>query len=174
MSTTEVQPDAAMFGEPQAEHRWLQRLVGEWIYLVEVTPEPGKPPMEPATGTETVRPFGDLWILGEGQGGMCGLEGTMQSLLTLGYDPQTGRFVGTFVGSFMTHLWVYANGALDAAERVLTLESEGPSMAGDGSLAKYRDIVTLESDDKHVLTSQVLNEHGQWHQFMTMTFRRVK
>ena len=42
------------------------------------------------------------------------------TLMTLGYDPRKKRFVGTFVGSMMTNLWIY-DGELDKDERVLTL-----------------------------------------------------
>jgi len=53
-----------------------------------------------------VRSLGGLWILAEGRGEMPGgAPATM--LMTLGYDPAKNRFVGTWVGSMMTHLWVY-------------------------------------------------------------------
>jgi hypothetical protein len=133
--------------------------------------EPGKPP-EKCGGTESVRSLGGLWILAEGQGEMPG--GTPATMLmTLGYDPQKKRFLGTWVGSMMTHLWVY-DGVLDAAERVLALESDGPSMAGDGRLARYRDAIELKSDDHRVLTSSVLGDNGEWQQFMTAAHRRRK
>ena len=45
--------------------------------------------------------------------------------ITLGYDPAKKRFVGTWLGSMMTHLWIY-DGELSADERTLTLSSEGP------------------------------------------------
>lgn len=48
----------------------------------------------------------------------------MTTIMTIGYDPHRQRFVGTFVASMMTHLWMY-EGALDDGERVLTLETEG-------------------------------------------------
>ena len=51
--------------------------------------------------------------------------GPSTTIMTLGYDPQKERFVGTFVASMMTHMWHY-NGSLDAAEKVLTLDTEGP------------------------------------------------
>jgi len=93
--------------------------------------------------------------------------------MTLGYDPQKKRYVGTFIGSMMTHLWVY-DGALDAAERVLTLDAEGPSMAAEGKMAKYQDVIELKSDDHRMLTSHVLGDDGTWHQFMTANYRRTK
>jgi hypothetical protein len=156
---------------PQKEHEWLQRLVGEWTYEGEAAMEAGKPP-ERFRGTERVRSLGGLWILAEGQGAMPdGDAATM--VMTLGYDPRTQRYVGTWVGSMMTHLWVY-DGALDAGGRSLTLEAEGPSMASEGKAAKYRDVITVESDDHRVLTSQMLGDDGQWHGFMTANYRRKK
>jgi Protein of unknown function (DUF1579) len=171
METSQAQTGTMMNAEPQKEHRWLHKLVGEWTSESEATMEPGKPP-ERCTGTESVRSLGGLWILAEGQGEMPG-GGAATMVMTLGYDPQKTRYVGTWIGSMMTHLWVY-DGALDAAERVLTLEAEGPSMAGDGKMAKYRDVIELKSDDHRVLTSHVLGDDGQWHGFMTAHYRRKK
>jgi hypothetical protein len=157
--------------EPQKEHQWLQKLVGEWTCESEAMMEPGKPP-ERFKGTESVRSLGDIWVLGEGRGEMPG-GGMATTLLTLGYDPLKGRYVGTWVGSMMAYLWVY-DGSLDAAEKVLTLNAEGPSFAADGKLAKYQDVITLESDDHRVLTSRVLGDDGKWTEFMAAHYRRRK
>jgi hypothetical protein len=40
---------------------------------------------------------------------------------------------------------------LDAAQRVLTLASEGPTMSGEGKMAKYKDEIEFKSDDHRVL-----------------------
>ncbi|MBI3320549.1 MAG: DUF1579 domain-containing protein [Candidatus Omnitrophica bacterium] len=158
-----------MKAEPQKEHRWLQRLVGEWTFEADVTMEPGKPP-ETCKGTERVRSLGGLWMLAEGQGEMPG-GGTATTMMTLGYDPQTKRYVGTWIGSMMTNLWVY-DGELDAAGTTLTLNTEGPGIAGDGKAAKFKDVIELKSDDHRVLTSQMLGDDGTWHRFMTANYRR--
>jgi hypothetical protein len=157
---------------PQREHRWLERFIGEWTSETEMSMEPGKP-AEKCHGTDTVRSLGGLWILAEGQGEMPG-GGPVSMVLTLGYDPQRKRFVGTWIGSMMTHLWVY-EGSLDAADRALTLETEGPSMAApESKMAKYRDVMEFKSNDHRVLTSHTLSEDGVWHQFMTVHYRRKK
>lgn len=155
--------------EPQKEHEWLQALVGEWTMECGPMPE-GAPPATP--WTETVRSLHGIWILAEGQGETPG--GTAATtVMTLGYDPQKKRFVGTWIGSMMTHLWVY-DGALDATGKILTLESEGPDMAGEGKMAKYRDVIELKSHDHRVLTSHMLGEDGEWREFMTAHYRRTK
>jgi hypothetical protein len=168
-STTSQEPTTCMMAEPQKEHEWLQKLVGEWNYESEATMEPGKPPMR-FSGTENVRSLGGLWILAEGQGEMPG-GGTATTMMTLGYDPQKKRFVGTWVGSMMTYLWVY-DGELDAAESVLTLNAEGPSMATEGKIEKYKDVIEFKNDNHRVLTSHMLGDDGEWHGFMTANYRR--
>jgi hypothetical protein len=168
METNKTQQESTMKTEPQNEHHWLQKLVGEWIYETETTMEPGTPPA--FEGTESVRSLGGIWILAEGQGEMPGC-GAATTMMTLGYDPQTKRYVGTWVGSMMTHLWVY-DGELDAAERVLTLNAEGPAMSAEGKMAKYRDVIEFKSNDHRVLTSHVLGDDRNWHKFMTANYRR--
>ncbi len=160
-----------MKNEPQKEHRWLQKLVGEWTYEGEAAMEPGKP-REKFKGTESVRSIGDLWILGEGHGKMPdGSPATM--ILTLGYDPQKERFVGTWLGSMMTHLWVY-DGELDADEKVLSLASEGPSMEAEGKVGKFKDVIEIKDDDHRVLTGHMLGDDGKWQELMTAHYRRTK
>jgi hypothetical protein len=157
--------------EPQTEHQWLQKLVGDWTFESECVMGPDQPPMK-SSGSESVRSLGGLWTLGEGRGEMPG-GGIGTTLMTLGYDPARKRFVGTFVGSMMTHLWVY-DGALDPDGKVLTLDAEGPSFVGDGKLVKYQDIIEFKSDDHRVLSSQALGDDGKWHRFMTANYRRSK
>ena len=157
--------------EPQKEHQWLQKFLGEWTSEAEATMEPGKPP-ELFKSTESVRSLGGLWIVAEGQGERPG-AGSVVTILTLGYDPQKKRYTGTWIGSMMNHLWVY-DGGLDAAERVLTLDTEGPGMTDQSKMDRYRDVIEFKSDDHRVLTSRMLGDDGQWHQFLTVNYRRKR
>lgn len=157
----------------QPEHEWLRQLVGEWTYAFEASPEPGQPPTT-HTGTQSIRALGDIWILSEGRGEFG--DGVYDlSQMMLGYDPTKQRFIGTYVSSMMTHLWVY-EGTLDAASNKLTLDCEGPgmTMTPEAKMAKYKDAIELKSADHWVLTSSVLGEDGQWTTFMTGHYRRVK
>jgi hypothetical protein len=171
METTNKQQETPMVAQPQEEHEWLQKLVGEWMYEGECATEPGKP-ADKMTWTETVRSLGGLWVLGEAQGNMPG-GGAGTTIITLGYDPQKKRFVGTFIGSMMSNLWIY-EGTLDATGKVLTLDTEGPDMSAEGKTTKYRDVIEIKSDDHRVLTSNMLGDDGEWHQFMRAEYRRQK
>jgi hypothetical protein len=146
-------------------------MVGEWTSEAEMKMKPDEPTVK-SQGTESVRSLGGLWILAEGKGEMPGC-GAATMLLTLGYDPQKKRYVGTWVGSMMTHMWVY-DGTIDATGNVLTLDTEGPSMAGDGKMSRYQDVIEFKSDDHRILASQVLGDDGEWHRFMTAHYRRQK
>src|SRR3546814_8051855 len=95
--------------EPQQEHRWLEQLLGEWTVTSDMTPDGGSP------WVERVRSLDGLWIVAEGEGEMPG-GGAATTLMTLGYDPRRQRYVGTWVGSMMIHMWVY-EGHLDDSGR---------------------------------------------------------
>ena len=156
---------------PQKEHQWLQKFVGEWTVEGGEITESDQPLMN-WKGSERVRALGDFWILAESQGDMPeGAASTM--IMTLGFDPQKGKFVGTFLAEIATNLWIY-EGVLDAAERVLTLDTEGPNMVEEGKLASYQDIIEFVSDDHRIMTSRMLGADGQWRQIMTTHYRKVK
>lgn len=160
-----------MHAEPQKEHHWLQKLVGEWSIEMEAEMGPGQPKMK-STGIDRVRALGGLWMICEGEGHLP--DGKVgQMIMTLGYDPAKSKFVGSFVGSMMSHQWVY-EGSLDAAGRVLTLDTVGPSFPAGGKLARYQDIIEFLDDDTRTLVSQTLGEDGKWSRFMTAVYKRTK
>jgi hypothetical protein len=119
------------------------------------------------TGTLSVRPIGGLWI----QGDLREAGDPQLSVITLGFDPGRGRFVGTFVSSMQAAQWLY-DGELDEATDVLVLDSEGESMAGDGSRALYHDIFELLGADRFVFRSETQTPAGEWVGFMRMTMTR--
>ncbi len=156
--------------KPVKEHEWLKRFVGEWTYESECPAEPGGQPMK-FTGREVVRALGDLWIHGEGRGEMPG-GGEAVMVTTVGFDPAAGRFVGTWVGSMMTHLWAY-QGWLEG-EDTLVLEATGPNFEKPGETATFRDITEFKGRDLRIFRGTVRQEDGSWKQLMNMEFRRVR
>ncbi|HEX8274174.1 MAG TPA: DUF1579 domain-containing protein [Longimicrobiaceae bacterium] len=157
-----------MEAELRKEQRWLERFVGEWTSEMEAAMEPGGPP-ETFTGTESVRSLDGLWVVCEGRPS----GGGSTTIMTLGYDTAKQRYVGTFIGSMSTYLWIY-EGSVDASGDVLALETEGPSFTDESRTAKYRDTIEFRSDDHRVLTSRVQGEDGAWQQVMEVHYRRAK
>jgi hypothetical protein len=161
--------EAHMKSKPVAQHKWLQKLVGEWAYESEMLGQGDTPPLK-CSGTESVRSVGGLWIVGEGRGEMPG-GGEATMLMTLGYDPARKRFVGTWIGSMMATLWVY-DGVLKG--NTLTLSTVGPDFSGKKKIARYRDTIKLLGRDRRVLMSSTPGKGGRWMTFMTAHYRRVK
>ena len=158
-----------MDAKPHAQHELLQRrLLGDWTFEAECEMGPGEPRAR-FRGRETIRPLGPYWTIAEGETEMPD-GATGQSMITLGFDPARERFTGTWIGSMMSHLWVY-DCSTDASGQELTLAAEGPSFTGDG-LSNYRDVLRFESDDYRILTASVQLPDGGWHEFMTTRYVR--
>ncbi len=155
---------------PQKEHEWLRQLVGEWETNSEAVLEAGKPPLK-CQGTESVRSFGEFWVASEIKNSLAG--NPMGGLLTIGYDPEKRKYVGTWIDTMTSHLWKY-EGTVDARGKILTLEAEGPNPTMPGKRARYRDVTEFKSRDHKVLTSSMQLADGTWVPFMTMHCRRKK
>ena len=151
--------------KPAKEHAFLQRLVGDWT----VTMEGGDdhPGMD---WTETVRSLHGLWVVGEARGEVPGM-GAVSNIITLGFDPAKGRYVGTFVTTMMTHLWVY-EGAVDASGNNLVLQTEGPDMTGAAASASYEETIAFLDENHRTFTSRTRGADGRWSTLMTMHYRR--
>ena len=101
-ATTAAEIQEAMATHEQAQplegHAWLDQLVGEWSVSV------GGGELEGMSFEydERVRKIGELWVQAEGS------AESFTSQLTLGYDPAKGGFVGTWIDTMQTTLWVYS------------------------------------------------------------------
>ncbi len=155
---------------PTKEHQWLQQLAGEWDGQIEAQMGPDQP-LERSTGTESIRAVGEFWILSELQGTCPIMDVPFQSVLTLGYDPDQDKIVGTWVDSMSSYQWEYV-GTLDPAKNVLTLETEGPCPMNPGKKSKFREVIELKSRDHKVFTSSIQGEDGKWVTVVTCTSRR--
>lgn len=152
------------------EHQWLQNFVGEWTFESECVMGPNGEKAK-STGREVVRALGDLWIVGEMTGEMPS-GGSMIAQLTLGFDPTKKRFVGTWVGSPMTHMFIY-DGSRDASGNILTLDCTGPSFDDPTKMVRYQDIAELRGRHERGIRSQVQMPDGTWMPFMHGVFTRV-
>lgn len=160
--------------ETTNEHRWLHRLVGNWMAEGEAQMGPDGP-TEKWKIPERVDKVGDVWVQTRSEGDFPGC-GPAATVMTLGYDPARKHFVGTFIGSMMTHMWVY-EGDLEADGKTLTLRADGPAFGPDGTvvpgkMAKYRDVIAFQDDNNRTLTSFMQADDGSWNQIMQARYRR--
>lgn len=158
-----------MKSEPTPQHLWLRQLIGEWAWTSACETAPGA--VAEYTGTEIVRPMGDLWVVAE-MAGQYGEGETFGSRTQLGFDTRIGRFVGSWIGTPMTHMYVY-DGELDADERALRLFCEGPGFEDPAVLAPYCDVITIESETTRSLTSRLRTDDGAWQDFMRTEYTRT-
>jgi hypothetical protein len=168
METKENEAPKMEVPKPQKEHQWLQRMVGEWTSQPDQNTMPGH-----HSWIESVRSIGGLWVVSEGRGLVPDI-GESWTIMTLGFNPHTNRFVGSFIGSMMTHFWQY-DGELDTSRDALVLYADGPDMSSlDGKLAKYRDTLQFIDKDQRLLKSEMQKEDGTWTEFMTVHYDRKK
>ena len=148
---------------------FLRQLAGEWSVVSEATLGPGQEPVR-TESREVARLLGGQWLVAEGSGTTpTGQPHT--SILTLGYDPAGGRFVGTYISSMQTHLWSYT-GTLADSGTTLTLETEGPILGDPDRVARYREVIEIIDVDHRVMRSMILGPDGEWFEFARAEYRR--
>lgn len=162
-------PEMPEMPTPQQEHEWLRQLVGEWDTVSEMTMGPDQPPLK-GEGREQSRMIGGFWATFEHNGEAMGTPFT--GILTLGYDPQQKRYVGTWIDSMSNHMWQYV-GSVSADGKRLTLETEGPCPSSPDGKGKFRETIEIVDADHKTFTSQ-LELNGEWVTILRMTCTRRK
>ena len=95
-----------------------------------------------------------------------------QSVFTLGFDPQSKKYIGTWVDSISSLLWKY-EGSVDSSGKILTLETEGPCPLKPG-ISKFRDVLEWKSNDERLFTSSIQGDDGKWTVMVRVKTTRVK
>lgn len=144
------------------EHEWLEKFVGQWELVSE-----GEGVKSSAVMKSSM--LGKLWVVNESEMEVNGTK--MKSIQMIGYDPEKKKYVGIWADSMINYLWQY-EGTVDESGKKLTLEAEGPSMTGDGTMTNYRDAYEFKDDNTIIATSSMQGEDGKWKVFMTGTAKR--
>jgi len=154
---------------PEAAHKWLDQLVGEWT--TESTAVAPNGEEFKCQGKATAKSLGGYWVIITIDTQMG--DDVMRGVMTVGYDPKSKKYVGTWVDSMTSYLWKY-EGKLDESGKILPLEAAGPNMLVPDSdkLLTYRDTLEIKSKDHFVLSGSVEASPGNWVTFMTMNFNR--
>jgi hypothetical protein len=159
----------AQAAQVQDPGRILETMAGEWSVTVAAVSGPGQEPVR-AESRAVVRQIG-RWVVAESTGSAPNGQ-PVTSILTLGYDAVSERFIGTWISSMQRHFWRYA-GTLDAGGASITLETEGPIMGDASRTAQYREIIEIEGADHHVIRSLILGPDGKWFEFARAEYRRI-
>ncbi|MEB3244361.1 MAG: DUF1579 domain-containing protein [Vampirovibrionales bacterium] len=167
---TQQPPEACPQPKATPAHAWLQQMVGEWQTQTKAYMGPNMP-AQTATGTETVKPLGEFWTVSEVKSTM--MDKPFSGMMTLGYDAKTNAYTGTWVDSMTGKLWQY-QGAVDAAGKILTLESEGECPMRPGVMTRFKDVIEMKSPTEKQLTAYMLGEDGRWTMVMESTGQRIR
>lgn len=137
--------------------------VGEMSMTMPGMPEPMKLPCE-----ETVTALGDLWTTSSFSMEFMGQPFTGAS--TLGYDPEKGKYVGTWVDSMTTMLTIM-EGDYDAEQDAIVMTYRGlDTMTGE--------MVDMKNVTKHTETGYAVHffkvVDGTDEPTMTMNMKRTK
>jgi Protein of unknown function (DUF1579) len=154
---------------PVKEHELLEKFVGEWESEGEALMAPGQPPAK-IQGVESSRLIGGFWFVAQ-------IKSTIpdfpyEQILTVGYDPQKRKYIGTIIDSMTSHIWQF-EGTFDVTGNILTWETEGP-VPNPQTPSKFREVTELKSPDHKVFTSSILGPDGAWNTMLTVHSRRKK
>lgn len=149
----DVQERAGAEDPPAPAGRWLEKLVGEWMYEAEA--RSGANGAIKAVGAESVRPIGDLLVMAEGDGELQSEtrgNGALATIMTLAYDPRRRRFAGTWTGPQPAEPFVL-DGALAPGGEVLTLRAGTSTGAASPVTEGFRTELEFEDEDHLVITA---------------------
>lgn len=148
---------------------FLQQFVGEWSVDSYAVMEPGEDPYH-FEGNEKARMLGGQWLVSEYISEVEGV--TLNSILTIGYDPAKEKFVATYVNAMQTRLWTY-EGTLDDEGTTLTLRTEGPFMGDPSRTAEFRVVIDHKDADEWTMSSQIhMPEDDEWVEFLRFEYER--
>jgi len=154
------------------EHAFLNQFAGEWESEGETYMGPDQPPGK-LKGTESTYVIGGMWAVGHIKGGMDGGESGYEQTYIVGFDSDSGKYVGSVVDNMTTTLWKHNDGFLDEAENKIVTFTEGPFFGMPGTV-KFRETSQFKNPDHRLFTSEMQGPDGEWTTMLTVHVRRKK
>ena len=155
--------------KPTPHHLALRRLEGTWDAVVKVRQAPGKPPMV-SKGVEVNRLVpGGLWLTSEFRSELSGVPFEGRGIF--GYDPATGKHVGTWVDSTVMGM-AHPVGTCRDGCRETTMTFEGPGM--DGKPTTFREVSVEQGPDRRLMTMYIKGPGGTFSPDMEIEYTRRK
>ena len=151
---------------PSEEHEIVMRDVGEWTIKGKMLMPQG---FQEFTGEEKVVAVGKFWTVSHYSSDIFGgLKGSS----TMGFDPKTKKFVGTWVDSFQpapTHM----EGSYDKEKNTMTYATMGTGM--DGKPMPGKIVIQYTDENSHTFAMMHKDPTGQSDKMvktMEMTYTR--
>jgi hypothetical protein len=165
--TVWAQPPA---DKPGADHKKLEPLAGSWTFTMKMWGEPGKPPAE-SKGTSEQKWVVDSHFLQEDVHSDAGGEKFTGMGLT-GFDNLMGKYTSFWVDSGGTGMSM-SFGTVDASGKVFTFSKEDYNPMTKKKI-KIRDVMRIDSNDKHTVESYHTEEGGKEMKVMEIVYTRKK
>ena len=135
------------FPKPGKEHEVLKKLAGEWTVTGKFLMDPNNP-ME-IKGTDSSKmDLNGFWLFSTFKGDFMGKP--FEGRSTMGYSPFKQKYVGTWVDSFMPHVFA-SEGEMDKDGKVLTMSVDGLD-PGTGKPAKEKWVIEFKDENTHTFT----------------------
>jgi hypothetical protein len=152
------------------EHKKLDALAGSWTFTMKMWMEPGKPPQE-GKGTAEQKWIMDGRFLQEDvHSDSFGDKFTGMGLT--GYDNGIGKYTSFWIDSTTTAMSL-SLGSADASGKVVTFNKDEFDPMTKKKV-KIRDVIRIDSNDKHTVESYRTEEGGKEMKMMEIVYTRKK
>jgi len=157
---------AQEMAKPGPQHQKLAANAGTWDAAIEMMGPDGK--MQPSKGVSvmTMGP-GGFWLLDNFNADLGGMP--FHGMGSTGFDPQKGKYVGTWIDSMSPTLMVL-EGDFDAAGKVLTMSGTAPGY--DGKPAVHRMVTTHVDAKTNRFEMFVTGSDGKEMKMLSITYTR--
>ncbi len=151
---------------PSEEHQIVLMSVGEWTLEGKMLMPEG---FQEFKGEEKVVAVGSFWTVSHYS---SDIFGGLKGSATMGFDPRSKKFVGTWVDSFQPAV-TSMEGTYDKETKTMTLATSGIGM--DGKPMPGKIIIQYTDENSHVFTMMHKDPTGQTEEFvktMEITYTR--
>ena len=154
--------------KPGPAHEVFKADAGTWDAVVELTPEPGAPPMTSKGVEVNTLGCGGLCLITDFKGEMMGGEFLGHGLAT--WDVAKKKYIGSWSDSMSGGLAV-TEGTFDPVTKRFTGTMEGPDASGN--VMKTRSVVEYKEGSR-VMTAYATLPDGKEMQVLKITYKRRK
>jgi hypothetical protein len=154
--------------QPGPEHKRLEPLAGSWNVGVKMWMDPSKPPTESKGTAERKWILGGRFLQEAVKGEFLGQPFEGGGLT--GYDNLQKKYIGVWVDNMSTGM-SHSVGTADESGKVFTFTREDFDPVS-GKKVKSRDIIRIESEDKHSMDMFKEGPDGKEIKGMELVFTR--